>query len=402
MGDTMRDVNMTEDAIVIVAAKRTPMGAFQGVYKDFSTIHLGSTVIRAVMETSGVKAELVDEVIMGCVLPAGLGQAPARQAALKAGLPKAVNCSTINKVCGSGLKAVMLAANQVQLGLSEIVIAGGMENMTMGPYLLAKARSGYRFGHDVILDHTLMDGLEDPYQKRAMGTFAEDTADKYGFTREAQDAFAEASGRRAIAATEKGLFQSEIAPVTYKERGKDVVVTTDEQLSKLNFEKMKTLKPAFREGGTVTAANSSPLTDGASALMIMKASKAKQLGLKPMAKIVAQATHSREPEWFTLAPIKAIENLFQKTGWKAQEVDLFEINEAFAVVTMAAMRDLNLDHNKVNIHGGACALGHPIGGSGARILTTLLHALQHTRGKKGVAAICIGGGEALSLAVEML
>ncbi|MBP6984962.1 MAG: thiolase family protein [Alphaproteobacteria bacterium] len=393
---------MTNQDVVIVAAKRTPMGSFQGVYKSVSTIDLGACVIDAVIQTTGVEKTSVDEVIMGCVLPAGLGQAPARQASIRSGLPDKVYCSTINKVCGSGLKAVMLAADQIAMGHSQIVVAGGMENMTMGPYLLMKGRSGYRYGHDVIIDHTLMDGLEDPYHKRAMGTFAEDTALRYNFSREDQDEFATTSGKRAIAATKSGYFHNEIAPVTYKERGQDIVVNEDEQLGKLNFEKMKSLKSAFREGGTVTAANSSPLTDGAAALMLMTASKAAELGLTPMARIVAQASHSREPEWFTLAPIKAIEKLFHKTGWKAEDVDLFEINEAFAVVTMAAMKDLNLDHNKVNIHGGACALGHPIGGSGARILTTLLHALQRTGGKKGVAAICIGGGEGLSLAVEMI
>lgn len=393
---------MSQDSVVIVAAKRAPMGAFQGVYKNFSATDLGASVIKSAIATAGIRPDQVDETIMGCVLTAGLGQAPARQASIKAGLPTSVVCSTLNKVCGSGLKAVMLASDQINLGNSEIVVAGGMENMTMGPYLLAKARGGYRYGHDVIIDHTLMDGLEDPYQKRAMGTFAEDTADKYKFTRQEQDAFAIESGRRAIKATENGWFTNEIAPITFKERGKEVTVQVDEQLSKLDFDKVGQLKPAFREGGTVTAASSSPLTDGASALVLMKASKAKELGLTPLAKIISHASHSREPEWFTLAPIKAIEKLLKKTGWASADVDLFEINEAFAVVTMAAMRDLGLDHAKVNVHGGACALGHPIGGSGARILVTLIHALKQKGGKKGIAAICIGGGESVSVAVELL
>jgi acetyl-CoA C-acetyltransferase len=393
---------MNQDPIVIVSAKRTPMGAFQGVYKNYPSTDLGASVIKAALEAAKVTPDQVDEAIMGCVLQAGLGQAPGRQAAIKAGLPKTVYCSTINKVCGSGLKSVMLACDQLNLGHSEIVVAGGMENMTMGPYLLAKARGGYRYGHDVILDHTLLDGLEDPYQKRAMGTFAEDTADKYKFTRQEQDAFAIESGTRAIKATENGWFTAEIAPVTITERNKETVVQKDEQLEKLAFDKVPQLKPAFRENGTVTAANSSPLTDGASALVLMKASKAAELGLKPLAKVVSQASYSREPEWFTLAPIRAIEKIFKQTGWSKDDVDLYEINEAFAVVTMAAMKDLGLDHAKVNIHGGACALGHPIGGSGARILVTLLHALKRTGGQKGIAAICIGGGESVAVAVEML
>lgn len=393
---------MHQEDIVIVAAKRTPMGAFQGVYKNYPSTELGASVIKAALESINLGVDKVDEAIMGCVLQAGLGQAPGRQAAIKAGLPTSVYCSTINKVCGSGLKSVMLAADQIRLGHSEIVVAGGMENMTMGPYLLTKARGGYRYGHDTILDHTLMDGLEDPYHKRAMGTFAEDTAEKYQFTREQQDDFAIESGRRAIHATKEGWFSQEIVPITLKERGKESIVDKDEQLDKLDFEKTRQLKPAFREGGTVTAASSSPLTDGASALILMKASKAQELGLKPLARIIDQVSQSREPEWFTLAPIRAMSKLFAKTGWSSANVDLFEINEAFAVVPMAAMKDLGLDHAKVNIHGGACALGHPIGGSGARILVTLIHALKRTGGKKGVASICIGGGESLAVAIEMI
>ncbi len=393
---------MSQDSVVIVAAKRTPMGAFQGVYKNFSATDLGAAVIKATLNEVKLKPELIDETIMGCVLSAGLGQAPARQANIKAGLPVSVHCSTINKVCGSGLKSVMLACDQINLGHSQIVVAGGMENMTMGPYLLAKARGGYRYGHDVIFDHTLLDGLEDPYQKRAMGSFAEDTAEKYKFSRKEQDDFAIESGRRAIKATENGWFSNEIAPITLKEKNKEILQTKDEQLDKLDFEKVPLLKPSFREGGTVTPASSSPLTDGASSLLLMKASKALELGISPLAKVVAQSSYSREPEWFTLAPVKAIELLFQKTGWKKEDVDLFEINEAFAVVTLAAMKDLKLDHAKVNIHGGACALGHPIGGSGARILVTLTHALRRIGGKKGIAAICIGGGESVAVAIEIL
>lgn len=393
---------MNQDPVVIVAAKRTPVGAFQGVFKGFSSTDLGAVAIKATLEATGIKPEMVDEAIMGCVLPAGLGQAPARQAALKAGLAPSTYCSTINKVCGSGMKSVMYGCDQISLGNSEIVVAGGMENMTMGPYLLMKARNGYRFGHDVILDHTLLDGLEDPYQKKSMGFFAENTAERYHFTREEQDAFAIESGKRALASAANGWFKDEIAPVTLSERGKETIVQTDEQLNKLDFDRVPTLKPAFREGGTVTAATSSPVTDGASALMLMKASKAAELGLEPLAKIVAYASHSREPEWFTLAPIKAIENLYKKTGWQDKDVDLYEINEAFAVVTMAAMRDLGLDHGKVNVHGGACALGHPIGSSGSRILVTLLHALRRTGGRRGIAALCIGGGESVATAIELM
>lgn len=393
---------MSQDSVVIVAAKRTPVGAFQGMYKTFPSTELGAVAIKAVVEATGIKPELIDEAIMGCVLPAGLGQAPARQAALKAGLAQSTYCSTINKVCGSGMKSFMYACDQISMGHTEIVVAGGMENMTMGPYLLMKARGGYRFGPDVILDHTLLDGLEDPYQKKSMGFFAENTADRYNFTREEQDAFAIESGKRAIAATENGWFKDEIAPVTLKERGKELTVEKDEQLQKLDFERVPTLKPAFREGGTVTAANSSPVTDGASALLVMKESKAKELGLKPLAKVVAYTSHSREPEWFTLAPVKAIEKLYKKTGWQDKDVDLYEINEAFAVVTMAAMKDLNIDHAKVNINGGACALGHPIGSSGSRIIVTLLHALRRTGGRRGIAAICIGGGESVATAIELI
>jgi acetyl-CoA C-acetyltransferase len=393
---------MNQDPVVIVSAKRTPIGAFQGVYKNSPATDLGAAVIKATIESAKINPELIDEVIMGCVLQAGLGQAPGRQAAIKSGLSSSVYCSTINKVCGSGLKSIMLASDQINLGHSEIIIAGGMENMTMGPYLLAKARGGYRYGHDVILDHTLLDGLEDPYHKTSMGSFAENTAEKYKFSRQDQDAFAIESGRRALKATESGWFTDEIAPFTIKDKNKETTIHRDEQLEKLNFEKVPLLKPAFRENGTVTAANSSPVTDGASALLLMKASKAAELGLKPLAKIIGQTSHSREPEWFTLAPIKAIEKLYKKVGWKKEDVDLYEINEAFAVVVMAAMKDLGLDHSKVNIHGGGCALGHPIGSSGSRIVVTLINALRQRGGQKGVAAICIGGGESVAMAIELL
>lgn len=393
---------MENDPIVIVSAKRTPTGAFQGIFKNTATTDLGAMAIKATLDHTKIDPTHVDEVIMGCVLQAGLGQAPARQATLKAGLPKSVYCSTINKVCGSGMRSVMYACDQIALGHSQIVIAGGMENMTMGPYLLMKGRSGYRFGHDVILDHTLLDGLEDPYQKKAMGVYAENTVDRYGFTREEQDSFAIESGRKAIEATEKGWFKDEIAKITLKERGKEVEIEKDEQLDKLDFSRVPTLKPAFREGGTVTAASSSPITDGASALMLMKASKAQEMGLQPLAKVVGYTSHSHEPEWFTTAPIGAIQKLYKKTGWQDKDVDLYEINEAFAVVTMAATKELQLDPTKVNVHGGACALGHPIGSSGSRILVTLVHALARTGGKRGIAAICIGGGESVATAIELL
>lgn len=390
------------DPVVIVSAKRTPMGAFQGAYHNTPATELGALAIKGVLEDTKIDKDLISEVIMGNVLQAGQGQAPARQAALKAGLPNSVHCSTINKVCGSGLKAVLQACNQIQLGHSEIVIAGGMENMTMAPYLLMKARGGYRYGHDQIFDHMALDGLEDPYTKLAMGVFAEETADRYKFTREEQDAFAIESGRRAIKATEEGWFKNEIIPVELKNKKGTEILDKDEQLQKLNFDKVPLLQPAFRKGGTVTAANSSPITDGAAALLLMKESKAKELGFKPLVKITAEASHSREPEWFTLAPIGVIEKLLVSHNWHKDDVDMFEINEAFAVVTMASMKDHDIDAKKVNVHGGACALGHPIGASGARILVTLIHALRTHGGKRGIAAICIGGGEALGTAVEVL
>lgn len=382
------------DPIVIAGAARTPMGAFQGALKSRSATELGATAIRAALDRAGLAAEKVDEAIMGCVLPAGLGQAPARQAALGAGLPQSVPCATLNKVCGSGMKAAMVAADLIAAGSADIVVAGGMESMTNAPYLLDKARGGYRLGHGKVYDHMFLDGLEDAYDKgRAMGTFAEDTAEHYQFTREAQDAYALASLERARKAVAEGRFAAEIVPVD--------TVGDDEQPGKAKPEKIPLLKPAFREGGTVTAANSSSISDGAAALLITRRSVAEREGLTPLAIIRGHAGHAQAPAWFTTAPIFAMQKLFEKVGWRASDVDLYEINEAFAVVAMAAMRDLGLPHDKVNVNGGACALGHPIGCSGARILVTLLSALKANGLKRGVASLCIGGGEATAMAVEL-
>lgn len=391
------------DPIVIVAAARTPMGAMMGSLSGLAAHELGATAIRAAVERAGIKPEDVQEVIMGNVLQAGQGQAPARQAALGGGLPKGVACTTIHKVCGSGLKAAMLAHDLLLAGSADVVVAGGQESMSNAPYLLLKGRQGYRYGHATVYDHMAMDGLEDAYQRgTAMGVFAEQCADKYTFTREEQDAFSIESLNRANAAIKDGSFEWEIAPVTVKGRGGDTVVDTDESPLKAKPEKIPSLKPAFKKDGSVTAANSSSISDGAAALVIMRESTAKQLGATPIARIVGHAQHSQEPEWFTTAPVGAIKKLLDKVQWSKDEVDLFEINEAFAVVTMAAMKELELDHAKVNIHGGATALGHPIGASGARILTTLLGALRKTKGKRGLATLCIGGGEAVALAVEMV
>ena len=371
------------------------MGAFQGVFKALSAPQLGAAAIRESLGRSGLAADVVDEVIMGCVLPAGQGQAPARQAALGAGLPQGVPCATLNKVCGSGMKAVMFAADILTAGSANIVIAGGMESMTNAPYLLAKARAGYRLGHGQIFDHMFLDGLEDAYDKgRAMGTFAEDTAAHYQFTREAQDAYALTSLRRAQDAIAQGRFAAEIIPVDG--------VADDEQPGKARPEKIPLLKPAFRPGGTVTAANSSSISDGAAALVITRRSVAEKRGLAPLAIIRGHAGHAQAPALFTTAPIFAIRKLFEKVGWTAADVDLFEINEAFAVVAMAAMRDLDLPHDKLNVNGGACALGHPIGCSGARLIVTLLAALKSSGLRRGVASLCIGGGEATALAVELV
>jgi len=394
---------MSHDPVVIVSAARTPMGGFQGDFNALTSAQLGAAAIRAAVERAGIKAEQVQEVIMGCVLPAGQGQAPARQAALGAGLPLGAGCTTINKMCGSGMKAAMFATDMLLAGNNDIMLAGGMESMSNAPYLLPKARGGYRMGHGQVMDHMFLDGLEDAYDKgRLMGTFAEDCAGKYQFTREQQDAFAIASTRRALAANQDGTFAWEIAPVTVSGRKGDVVVDKDEQPFKAQLEKIPTLKPAFRKDGTVTAANSSSISDGAAALVMMRRSTADKLGLAPLAVVVGHSSHAQEPGWFTTAPVGAIRKLFEKTGWTADTVDLFEINEAFAVVTMAAMKEHNLPHGKVNVHGGACALGHPIGASGARILVTLIGALRKTGGRRGVASLCIGGGEATAMAIELV
>ncbi|SEH50146.1 acetyl-CoA C-acyltransferase [Magnetospirillum fulvum] len=396
-------MNSTPDPVVIVSAVRTPQGGFQGDLRDIAAPTLGATVIGAAVSRAGLRPDQIDEVIMGCVLPAGQGQAPARQAALGAGLPLSVGCTTVNKMCGSGMKAAMLAHDAILAGSAKVMVAGGMESMSNAPYLLDRARSGYRIGHGRVLDHMFLDGLEDAYDKgRLMGTYAEECADAYGFTREAQDRWALTSLSRARAAIAGGAFAAEIVPVTVKAGKTERTIDTDEQPGKANPDKIPTLKPAFRDGGTVTPANSSSISDGAAALTLMRRSQAEALGLRPLAAIRGHATHAQQPSLFTTAPIGAITTLLDRVGWSKDQVDLFEINEAFAVVTMAAIRDLGLDEEAVNIHGGACALGHPIGASGARIVATLLAALQTHGLKRGIAALCIGGGEATALAVEML
>ena len=393
---------MTADPIVIVSAARTPVGAFQGELKGFAAPELGAAAIRAAVERAKLKPEDVQEALLGCVLPAGQGQAPARQAALGAGLPLSVGCTTINKMCGSGMKAAMLAHDGLLAGSAEIVAAGGMESMTNAPYLLPKARAGLRMGHGQVIDHMFYDGLEDAYEKgRLMGTFAEDCAQSFSFSRESQDKFAITSLQRAQAANKDGSFAWEITPIAIKAGKDQKFVERDEQPFKANLEKIPALKPAFRKDGTVTAANSSSISDGAAALVLMRRSTAEQRGLAPLATIVGHSTHARAPALFTTAPVGAIKKLFERTKWTAKDVDLYEINEAFAVVTMAAMKEHGLPHDKVNIHGGACALGHPIGASGARILVTLLGALRKTGGKRGVASLCIGGGEATAMAIEL-
>ncbi|WP_175832830.1 acetyl-CoA C-acyltransferase [Burkholderia cenocepacia] len=393
----------TQDPIVIVGAARTPMGGFQGDLAAASASDLGAVAIRAALERANVPAERIEEIVFGCVLPAGQGQAPARQAALKAGLPLAAGATTVNKMCGSGMKAAMFAHDLLLAGSARVAVAGGMESMTNAPYLLPKARAGMRMGHGQVLDHMFLDGLEDAYEKgRLMGTFAEDCAQAYQFTREAQDAFAIASLTRAQRAIAEGRFVSEIAPVTVKAGKTESVVSIDEQPGKAKLDKIPTLKPAFRDGGTVTAANASSISDGAAALVMMRRSEAERLGLTPKAVIVGHATHADKPGLFATAPIGALRKLSEKTGWNLRDVDLFEINEAFAVVPMAAMRDLDLPHEKVNVHGGACALGHPIGASGARVMVTLLAALETYGLTRGVASLCIGGGEATAIAIERI
>jgi len=394
---------MSNDPVVIVGAARTPMGGFQGDFASLSASDLGGVAIKAAVDRARIRPEDVQEVIMGNVLPAGQGQAPARQASLKAGLPLSTGCTTINKMCGSAMKAAMLANDLLLAGTNEIMVAGGMESMSNAPYLLPKARAGYRMGHQTVYDHMFLDGLEDAYDKgRLMGTFAEDCAAKFQFTREAQDQFAIASLSRALGANNDGTFAWEIAPVTVAGRKGDTVIDNDEQPAKASPEKITSLKPAFRKEGTVTAANSSSISDGAAALVMMRRSTAERRGLQPLAVVIAHSTHAQEPGWFTTAPVGAIRKLYNKTGWTTKSVDCFEINEAFAVVTMAAMKEHGLPHEKVNVHGGACALGHPIGASGARILVTLLGALRKHGGKRGVASLCIGGGEATAMAIELL
>ncbi|PAJ81878.1 acetyl-CoA acetyltransferase [Burkholderia ubonensis] len=391
------------DPIVIVGAARTPMGGFQGDLAAATASELGAVAIRAALERAGVPADQVDEIVFGCVLPAGQGQAPARQAALKAGLPLAAGATTVNKMCGSGMKAAMFAHDLLVAGSADVLVAGGMESMSNAPYLLPKARGGYRMGHGQVLDHMFLDGLEDAYDKgRLMGTFAEDCAAAYGFTRDAQDAFAIASLTRAQQAIASGRFAAEVAPVQVRAGKTDTVVSIDEQPGKAKLDKIPTLKPAFREGGTVTAANSSSISDGAAALVLMRRSEAEKRGLTPKAVIVGHSTYADKPALFPTAPVGALRKLSEKTGWALRDVDLFEINEAFAVVAMAAMRDLDLPHDKVNVHGGACALGHPIGASGARVMVTLLAALETHGLRRGVASLCIGGGEATAIAIERL
>ncbi len=393
--------DLSSDPIVIVAGARTPIGGFQGAFASLTAPELGGTVIGASVDRAGVSPDAVSEVVMGCVLPAGLGQAPARQASRNAGLPDHVPCTTVNKMCGSGMKAVMMAFEGLHARPRDIIVAGGMESMTNAPFLLPKMRSGQRLGHTQVYDHMFLDGLEDAYDKgRLMGTYAEDTAEAYQFTREAQDAFAVESLKRAKAAGEGGAFANEIVPVAVKSRKGATEIARDEQPFTADAAKIPSLKPAFRDGGTVTAANSSSISDGAAALVLMRGSEASRRKLQPLARIVAATTHAQAPAWFTTAPIGAITKLLDATGWSARDIGLFEINEAFAVVTMATMRDLGLPHERVNVHGGACALGHPVGASGARIIVTLLSAMEKYGETKGIAALCIGGGEATAVAVE--
>src|SRR5690606_21268926 len=388
--------------IVIVSGARTPMGGFQGSLAGVSAVDLGAVAIREAVARAGIEAGDVEEVIMGCVLPAGLKQGPARQAALNAGLPAATGCTTINKLCGSGMKAVMLSHDLLKAGTNQVMVAGGMESMSNAPYVLEKARAGLRMGHAELKDHMFLDGLEDARSGRLMGSFAQETADSHGIGREEMDAYAIESLKRAQAAIESGALEAEIVPVTVAGRKGEVLVKDDEQPLSANLEKIPTLRPAFKKDGTITAANASSISDGASALVLMTGEEAGRRGLTPLARIVGHATQSQDPSEFTLAPVGALTNLFRKTGWRAEDVDLFEINEAFAMVTMLAMREHGLDHARVNIYGGACAQGHPVGSTGSRIIVTLINALRQTGGKRGVASLCIGGGEATAVAVELL
>jgi acetyl-CoA C-acetyltransferase len=392
---------MSNTSIVIAAARRTPIGAFQGSLGGVSATELGAAASRAALADAGVEGGELSEVILGCVLPAGLGQAPARQAALAAGIPAAIGCTTINKVCGSGMKAVMLGHDLIRAGSAQIVLAGGMESMSNAPYLLPKARAGYRLGHQQVLDHMFFDGLQNPYDGNMMGHFAEATAARYGFTREAQDTFSTESVHWALAAT-RAAFAAEIVPVTVKTRRGEELVAIDEEPGRCDLDKIPTMRPAFSKDGTVTAASSSSISDGAAALVLMSEAEAARRGLQPLARILGHSGFAHAPEWFTTAPVAAISQLLEQLGWQPGDVDLYEINEAFAVVTMAAIHDLGLDRNKVNVNGGACALGHPIGATGARLLVTLAHALKARGLKRGVASLCIGGGEATAVAIEAL
>lgn len=393
---------MSEDAVVIVDGARTPMGGFQGALSAVTATELGAIAIREAVARAGIAAEDVQEVIMGCVLPAGLKQGPARQASMDAGLPTAAGCTTINKLCGSGMKATMMAHDLIKAGSNDVMISGGMESMSNAPYVLEKARAGYRMGHGEIKDHMFLDGLEDAKTGRAMGSFAQEVADKEGLSREAMDEFAITSLQRAQKAIEDGSFEAEVTPVTIKSRKGEVVVKEDEQPGNAKIDKIPSLRAVFAKDGTITAANSSSISDGASALVLMRESVANEKGLKPLARIVGHTTQSQHPSEFTLAPVGSLQTLFDKTGWTADSVDLFEINEAFAMVTMLAMQKHGIPHEKVNVHGGACALGHPIGSTGSRIILSLIHALKKYGGKRGVASLCIGGGEATSMAIELL
>jgi acetyl-CoA C-acetyltransferase len=392
---------MSSDSVVILAARRTPIGAFQGIFAQVTAPTLGAAAIKGALEAAGITPSAVDEVIFGCVLPAGMGQAPARQAALGAGIPNGTPTTTINKMCGSGMRAVMMAADALRAGESDVAVAGGLESMTNAPYILPKARAGYRMGHGEILDHMFCDGLQSPWDGQLMGCFAENTAGKYGFTRDAMDAFASESVRRSLAAIDAGAFEEEIVPVTVKTRKGESVVSKDETPYTCDLAKIPTLKPAFRKDGTVTAASSSSISDGAAAVILTRASVAQEKGWAPVARLVAYASNAHEPEWFTTAPVGAMQKALKKAGWAVSDVDLFEINEAFAAVTMAAIHDLKLDPAKVNVNGGACAMGHPVGATGARIIATLIAALRARGLRRGIASLCIGGGEATAVAIEL-
>jgi acetyl-CoA C-acetyltransferase len=398
----MSPTAVSQDDVLIVSAKRTPIGAFQGALTPLTAPQLGSAAAQAAIAAAGIDAAQLEEVIMGCVLPAGLGQAPARQAALGAGVPVGTPCTTINKMCGSGLKAVMLAADQIRAGSAQVVLAGGLESMSNAPYLLPKARAGYRMGNGEILDHMFYDGLQSPWDGKLMGCFADATAARYQFSRVQQDAYASESVRRAQRAVAAGEFDAEVTPVTVKSRNKETVVARDETPGTCDLARITALKPAFGKDGTVTAASSSSISDGAAALVLMSAAAARARGVKPLARVLAHASHAQEPQWFTTAPAGAIKKVLTALNWRPADADLYEINEAFAVVTMAAMRDVDIDHARVNVNGGACALGHPIGATGARILTTLIYALRARGGRRGIASLCIGGGEAVAVAVELV